>query len=39
MPEGCPALVDDLVPAAVPVLGGYLIENAEALCADVAGTC
>jgi len=38
MPDDCAALIDELVPAAIPVLGADLAEHAVELCTDV-GAC
>jgi hypothetical protein len=39
MPDDCGALIDGLIPAAVPVLAADLVEHALELCTDVAGAC
>jgi hypothetical protein len=38
MPDDCAALIDELVPAVIPVLGADLAEHAVELCTDV-GAC
>jgi hypothetical protein len=39
MPDDCPALIDALMPAAMPALAGLLVASAEDLCLDIAGVC
>jgi hypothetical protein len=39
MPEDCPALVDGLMPYAMPALAVLLVDSAAELCADLVGVC
>jgi len=39
MPEECGALIDALIPPAMPVLADLIVEQAQELCVEIAGVC
>jgi hypothetical protein len=39
LPEGCPDLVDTLMPAAMPVLAQLLVDSSADLCSEIANVC
>jgi hypothetical protein len=39
MPDDCVALIDALIPAAMPVLADLIVEHAKELCVEIAEVC